>query len=71
MFGNYPYVCRMKKDIIRRKEVHLPDSVLEVLALGANKKKWSLKKYMEQVLTDKAKIRKTVLVFGSDEIELK
>jgi hypothetical protein len=62
---------KSKKDTIRRKEVHLPDSVLEILSLGANKKKWSLKKYMEQILTDKAKIRKTLLVFGNEEIELK
>lgn len=59
------------KDVIRRKEVHLPDSVLERLALLASKKKWSLKRFMEQVLTDKVKPKKTVLVFGNDQIELK
>jgi hypothetical protein len=61
----------MKKDIIRRKEVHLPDSVLDTLALGANKKKWSLKKYMEQILIDKAKPKKTILQFGNEQYELK
>lgn len=62
---------KKQKDVIRRKEIHLPDSVLERLSMAANKKKWSLKKYMEEVLTEKVKIKKTVLVFGNDEIELK
>lgn len=65
------YIYRMKKDIIRRKEVQLPDSVLDRLALAANRKKWSLKKYMEQVLTDKAKISKSSINFGSEQCELK
>ena len=61
----------MKKDIIRRKEVHLPHSVLERLAIAASKKKWSLKRYMQEVLTDKVKPKKTVIVFDNDKIELK
>lgn len=61
----------MKKDIIRRKEVHLPDSVLERLAALASKKKWSLKRYMEVVLTEKAAAKKTVLQFGNEQYELK
>jgi len=59
------------KDIIRRKEVHLPDSVIERLAALATKKKWSLKKYMEEVLKEKLKPKETVLLFGNYKIKLK
>jgi hypothetical protein len=41
----------MGNDKIRRKEIHLSDFTLERLAEKANVKKWSVKKYMEEVLT--------------------
>lgn len=61
----------MSNDNIKRMEIKLPSSVIERLDIGARKKKWSRKKYIEEVLKDHVKVKKTVLVFGNDEIELK
>jgi len=38
-----------------RKEINLEKEVLVLLQLRADKKKWSLKKYMEQILIKDAK----------------
>lgn len=42
------YVCRMEG--IKRKEVHLYPIVIGRLQILADKKKWSLKQFMESVL---------------------
>jgi predicted RNA-binding protein with PUA domain len=34
-----------------RKEVHLDEETVEILSFMASKHKWSVKKYMESVLT--------------------
>lgn len=39
----------MKEDF-KRKEIHLPNNVIWMLQHLANKKGWSLKQYMENVL---------------------
>jgi metal-responsive CopG/Arc/MetJ family transcriptional regulator len=61
----------MSTDNIKRVEIKLPASVIERLDIGARKKKWSRKKYIEEVLKEHVKTKKTVVVFGNDEIELK
>ena len=61
----------MSTDNIKRFEVKLPSSVIERLDIAARKKKWSRKKYVEEVLKEHVKVKKTVLVFGNEEIELK
>lgn len=61
----------MGTDNVKRLEIKLPSSVIERLDIGARKKKWSRKKYIEEVLKEHVKTKKTVLVFGNDEIELK
>jgi metal-responsive CopG/Arc/MetJ family transcriptional regulator len=61
----------MSADNIKRVEIKLPSSVVERLDIAARKKKWSRKKYVEEVLKDHVKVKKTVIVFGNDEIELK
>lgn len=40
----------MKKQIKQRKEVQLEEGVITLLQSLADKKKWSLKQYMEEVL---------------------
>jgi hypothetical protein len=37
-----------------RKEVQLSENIISFLQKGATKKKWSLKKYMEQILINHA-----------------
>lgn len=61
----------MITDSIKRVEIHLPTSVIERLEIAARKKKWSRKKYIEEFLKEHTKVKKTVIVFGNDEIELK
>ncbi len=46
---------RKKEDGYVRKEIKLHTSIVELLQVGADKKKWSLKRYMENVLFKDAK----------------
>lgn len=43
-------MAKKKEDGYIRKEVKIHTSVIELLQVGADRKKWSLKKYMENVL---------------------
>lgn len=61
----------MSADNIKRVEIKLPASIIERLDIAARKKKWSRKRYIEEVLKDHVKVKKTVISFGNDEIELK
>jgi hypothetical protein len=49
LFVKYTYVCRM------RKEINLGEGVVARLQILADKKKWSVKKYMEYVLENNSK----------------
>lgn len=47
--------------MIVRKEVHLDDAEIFWLQKAADKKKWSLKKYMEEVLkSDSVKVKNRI-----------
>lgn len=48
------YFCVMKEGIIR-KEIHLTPEALSSLQVLADKKQWSLKKYMETVLSNESR----------------
>jgi predicted HicB family RNase H-like nuclease len=52
----------MSTENSKRFEVKLPSSVIERLDIAARKKKWSRKKYVEEVLKEHVRTRKTVIV---------
>lgn len=47
-------MIKKKEQGYRRKEVVIHTSVIELLQIGADKKKWSLKKFMENILYKEA-----------------
>lgn len=50
----------------KKKLIQLEGATIASLQIGANKKGWSLKKYMESVLIDKAKkINSDIMVASS------
>lgn len=49
-YGKYTYLYRMETDL-KRKEIWLHPTVVGRLQVLADKKQWSLKQYMEWILT--------------------